>query len=119
MRRRWRKILFFCLLPFLLVALWLTIERVRGYVSLKSYQHELISKGETLDVHQLLAPPIADADNGASEISHLATLLHEAVVLPTYAPARMRIVAPGKAALGFRRDFWVEDGKTNTWPELA
>lgn len=94
-------------------------ERIRGQVSLARYKRELISKGETLDVHKLLASPVADAENGASELMRLKALVQKGKVMPDVYPPKMKLLSPGKAMVGFRQSFWVNEKTTNTWDEVA
>lgn len=96
---------------------FLLFERVRGQISLARYKRELAVRGETLDVHKLTAPPVAAADNGAAEILRLKALIQEGKTIPMYAPPKMKLIAPGKALIGFHESFWVDVGDkvTNTW----
>lgn len=120
MRKRRLKILLFILLtPIVLLCVFLLIERVRGQISLSRFKRELAAKGETLDIHKLIAPPVADADNGASEVLRLKALIQEGKVIPRNYPPKMKLIAPGKAMVGFRENFWIDEKATNTWEEVS
>lgn len=97
----------------------LLFERFRGQISLARYKKELMAKGETLDVHKLLAAPIAAVDNGAAEILRLKSLFQKGIVIPQNYPPKMRLMASGRAIVGFCESFWIDDKVTNTWEEVA
>ncbi len=118
-KRRLKLVLKVLLASFVLLFIFLLFERVRGQISLASYKRELIAKGETLDVGKLIAPPVADADNGASEVLRLKGLIQEGKVIPKNYPPKMKLIAPGKAMVGFRENFWVDEKTTNTWEEVS
>ncbi len=102
-----------------LLVVFLLFERFRGQISLASYKHGLATKGETLDVQKLIATPVADADNGASEVIRLKTLLQGGNVIPTNYPPKMRLLSSGKAIAGFRENSWIDEKTTNTWDAVA
>ncbi len=97
----------------------LLFERFRGQVSVARYKRQLAANGESLAVQRLIAPPVADAENGAAEILRLKPLFKEGKVLPTGYPPKMRLMTSGRALIGYREDSWVEEKITNTWTEVA
>ena len=99
--------------------LFLLFERVRGQIALAHFKKELAAKGETLDVQKLLASPAADADNGAPEFLRLAALIQTGKCLTKNPPLVMRMVAPGKAMVGFRERTWVDEKVTNNWADVT
>ena len=102
-----------------LVLALLLIERLRGQIGLSRYKRELAARGETLEIQKLLAPPVADADNGAPELLRLKPLFKEGKVIPKNFPPKMRLMTSGRAVVGFREDSWTEDKSTNTWEEVS
>jgi len=89
------------LLSFLLLAVFLVFERVRGGISLSQYKRELMAKGEKLSARDLRSLPAA-GENGAPEILEAAEQLKEGVVLPNNYLPRMRLTPSGRAIVGFR-----------------
>lgn len=98
---------------------FLLFERWRGQISVARFKRGLVAKGETLDVQKLLATPVADADNGASEVIRLKALLQEGEVVPKNYPPKMKLLSSGRAMVGFRENSWVDEKTTNTWDEVA
>jgi hypothetical protein len=119
LKRRLKVLLKFLFLLFVVLFVFLLIERWRGQISLARYKRVLAIKGETLDVRKLLAPPVADADNGASDLMRLDAMIHEGKIIPKNYPPKMKLIAPGKAMVGYRETFWVEEKVTNTWEDVS
>ena len=117
--KRLRIVLKILLALLILFFVLLLVERWRGQISLRQFKRELEAKGETLDVQKLLGSPVADADNGGSELLRLKALLHEGKALLTNYPPSMRWIAPGKALVGLREDFWGYDKVTNSWADVS
>jgi len=118
-KRRLKLVLKVLLASFVLLFVFLLFERVRGQVSLTRYKRALMAQGEILDINKLTPPPDSSTNNGAPELLRLATMLPEDSSLRNYPPPRMRLVAAGKAMVGFREEAWVDDKKTNSWGTVA
>src|SRR5947209_1230197 len=103
------------LVLFILFFLAALFERWRGQLSVARFKRQLYTKGETLDSAKLIASTVADAENGASELLRLKALLHEGKVLINHYPPSMTWVAPGKAMVSLREDFWTDENITNSW----
>ena len=112
-----------------LFVVFLLVERFRGQIALASYQKELVAKGEKLSP-QDFALPALDADNGAPEAIKAIESLTNGTVLPYSYPPRMKLMASGRALVGFRESEWIEAGSfrdgewvdekiTNRWDQLA
>ena len=120
MRKRWFKILLkVLLLLFVLFFVFLLFERWRGQISLARFKRALAAKGETLDIHKLIAPTVADADNGAPELMRLKALIQEGKVIPKSFTPKMKLIFPGKALVGYREKIWVDEETTNTWEDVS
>jgi hypothetical protein len=98
---------------------FLLFERFCGQYSLALFKRRLAAKGESLEVHKLIVPPLADADNGASEILGVKPSFTEGKAIPRNYPPKMRLMATGRALVGFREDYWVDEKITNTWEEVS
>lgn len=119
LKRRLKLVLKILLLLLVLLFAVLLFERWRGQISVARFKRGLAANGETLDVQKLLATPVADADNGASEVIRLKTLLQGGNVIPTNYPPKMWLLSSGRAIAGFRESSWVDEKTTNTWEEVA
>jgi hypothetical protein len=89
------------------------------YRSVARYQQQLVRAGEKLKLEELLPPPTPPDQNGAP-------LFRETIgnwgpgytnLLDKNAPVGMRMVAPGKAMVGWSQPDVRADG-TNTWNEV-
>ncbi len=119
LKRRLKLLLKILLLLAILLLAVLLFERWRGQISVARFKRGLAAKRETLDVQKLLAPPVDGADNGASEVIRLKTLLQGGNVIPTNYPPKMRLLSSGKAIAGFRENSWIDEKTTNTWEAVA
>jgi hypothetical protein len=119
LKRLFKILLKVLLLLFVLLFVFLLFERVRGEISLAAYKRELAAKGETLDIHKLLGPPVADADNGTLLVFTAFKQRKEGLVLTSHNPPKMQMASIGHAVVGFREESWV-DNKTNyNWEQLS
>lgn len=130
MLKRRLKLLGKILLGFLLLAVvFLLFERFRGQMALAIYKKELRAKGEKLSPQDFVKMFRAE-DNGAPAVFAAIAQLTNGLVLPQGYPPRMKLLASGRAIVGFREPGWVEKypyryGKslqgtfTNHWAELA
>jgi hypothetical protein len=89
------------------------------YRSVARYQQQLLRAGEKLKLEELLPPPTPPDQNGAP-------LFRETIanwgpgytnLLDKNAPVGMRMIAPGKAIVGWAQPDVRSDG-TNTWNEV-
>jgi len=88
------------------------------------YKAALIARGEKLGVQELLPAPVPRSENRAANCLKVAQLLRGAnTLLETNRPEAMRMVAPGKAMIGWQRDNlfdpFAKTPTTNSWEELA
>ncbi len=86
-----------------------------------NYKKQLIAAGEKLTVEELIPTPVARDQNGADIFLKAVALMNvREGLLGSNSPPAMRMVAPGKAMIGWAqpniRDYY--QGKTtNTWSE--
>jgi hypothetical protein len=118
--KRWVTIGIVFASPLVILLLFLIFERARGEISLARAKHKLTGQGEKLSVAELSRPYSPGAgSNGAPEFYAAYQQLEAGTVLPDNYPPRMTLTAPGRAIIGFRREEWVSEKKTNHWSELA
>lgn len=87
------------------------------------YKRQLIAAGEKLTIAELIPPPVPLEQDGMDIFLKAVVLLNKPMtLLATNAPPAMRMVAPGKAMVGWRlpefRDNYSERNFTNTWAEV-
>jgi hypothetical protein len=99
-----------------LAAAYLVHFRVKWEV--ERYERQLAAAGEILALAPLMPPPVAPDNNGASLFNQaMSGLSWSKNVLETNLPPSMRMVAPGKAMVGWAQPDIRSDG-TNTWSEV-
>ena len=85
----------------------------------QAYIAELKAKGEPMELAQVVPPPVPPELNGVPFITNAFTHLKYESIAGSNTPPAMRMVAPGKAMIGWHqpdiRDF---DG-TNKWEDLG
>ncbi len=83
------------------------------------YKAELQAQGEPLELRQVLPPPVPVELNQAADYQQAVSLLSSNQnVLFSNPPPVMRMVAPGKALVGWRQP-WLLDGRmSNSWDDV-
>jgi hypothetical protein len=103
----------------LVLGVWAFLFHARPEWELADYRKDLARKGEKLDLDEVLPRPTSPEANGArifQKASGLFMLTSRPGLLETNPPQAMRMVAPGKAVLGWReRD--LHDEGTNSWED--
>ena len=89
----------------------------RGKWAVDRYRRELLAGGEKLTVDDALPPPAMPEDNGALIFGQALFNWPSANFLEKNSPVAMLLVAPGKAAVGWKQPDVRVDG-TNTWDEV-
>jgi hypothetical protein len=85
--------------------------------ALAAYRAQLIAAGEKLEVAELIPPPVG-SHNGADLFLKANAAMNVAWgVLESNPPPAMRMVAPGKAMVGWRQPVLREDKATNAWED--
>src|SRR6266536_5446869 len=117
-QRRYRLILAI-LIVLGLGTLFVGLQIVRGKRALRSYKVELAQKGERLLTTELAPPVSAEANQAANRLVQAASQLPQnGPVLLMNPPPMMRLVAAGKAMVGWRQPAIRNTMQTNLWEEL-
>jgi hypothetical protein len=88
--------------------------------AVESYISELKAKGEPMELAQVIPPPVPPDQNGAPYITNALADLESDSIAVTNTPPAMRMVAPGKAMVGWQQpDITDIQWATNTWEELG
>jgi len=100
----------------IIVAGWLFFERKRGQAALRSYEKQLLAKGEKLRFSEVM-PPVPRGENKAVELVNL--YFQTGAVLTANSPPSMRCIVPGKAWVVTRESEWFDKkvGKV-TWEHV-
>jgi hypothetical protein len=105
-------------LPVVLVALLLVVERIRGKIRLAHVERQLVAQGVQLEARDFGLPPV-QGENGAPEILAAAGRLKQGEALPDHNPPRMRVLPGGRAIVCFREDQWREEERLYNWKQVA
>src|SRR5690348_14623747 len=99
---RWRKISIAVSAAFFAVILISILHHYQLRFALAGYIAELKAKGEPMDLAQVIPPPVPADQNGAPFIIAAITNLNHRNLLMTNPPPALRMVAPGRAMIGWQ-----------------
>jgi hypothetical protein len=87
--------------------------------AVEKYIAELKAKGEPLELAQVIPPPVPPDKNGVPFITNALATLKSKSVTASNTPPAMRMVAPGKAIIGWQQSNIIGFDATNTWKDLG
>ncbi len=102
----------------LAVGLWLAGSYFHSKAAVASYKKRLIASGEKLTIPELIPPPVPADANSVGIFLQAARLNNIQSCLVTNQPPAMRLIAPGKAMVGWAQPdirYYLE--MTNSWEE--
>jgi hypothetical protein len=106
---------------FVLISALLVVACIRVYQprwAVARYKRQLLLAGEKLKIEELLPPFVFPESNGAPVFAQVMTKFgYGTNLLDKNTPMGMRIVAPGKAMIGWAQPD-VRSEATNTWEEV-
>ena len=113
-----------CLIAAGLIAVVGVIGSILHHYQLRAavnqYRAELKAKGDLVELSQAMPPPVApDKDGTAGFLRAIALELTNPTLISTGYVYVMKMVAPGKAAIGSQQPDVRGIDSTNSWPELA
>lgn len=121
MKRHWKIIIIFLAVLLALACVWVETLGTTQEKAVAAYKKSLLARGEKLDITEVIPPPLPPAQNGADIFNDAESLATpEGQEFSNIAPA-MRMIAPGKAMVGFAQpDLEDSDLKyTNTWSYMT
>jgi hypothetical protein len=120
MQTRWKIFLAVALFVVLSVGISLLTMRVQPESKVEAYKKLLREKGEKLAISELLPPPVPAESNSVNAVEDAFRLF---VSGSEKIPAAMRMIAPGKALVGWSqpdvRGFDNSGDFTNSWDEFT
>lgn len=124
MKKWWAKVLLG--LGVVLLVLWVMLltSSIHSKSALDQYKDQLRAAGEKLNIDELLPPPVEPEKNGASLFDDASRYMgpYAVGVLGTNEPPAMRMVAPGKAMIGWQQSeivaFLTSGFITNSWDDI-
>ena len=121
MKKWWVKLLLVLAAVVLVIAVLVTTSSVHSKNAVDRYKDQLRAAGEKLDLNQLLPSHVDPDKNGRELFSQAAPSFPTAGILATNTPAAMKMVAPGKAMVGWQQAEIISADNspaTNSWAEL-
>ena len=101
-----------------LICIWFVIMHCQPESEVEAYKKSLRARGEKLEIAEVLPTPIPPDQNSADAVQAAFKLLNFGEdVLWTNPPSPMRMVAPGRAMIGWRQPD-IRNGSTNTWEDV-
>jgi hypothetical protein len=98
---------------------WPIAAHYRAKARLADYKYQLQARGEKLTTAQLTPLYSAEGSAGASALLAPAGRLQMAAFSLTNPPSTMRVIAPGRALVGWRHEPLPTSESTNVWPGLT
>jgi hypothetical protein len=123
MKKWWVKLLLVLGVVVLALAVLITTSSVHSKNAVERYKDQLRAAGEKMDFKDLIPPHVDPNKNGRELFLQAFTSLAPTAngMLSTNTPYAMRMVAPGKAVVGWQQPEIVPDfgmPVTNTWADL-
>jgi len=104
------------LVVLLVVSIYLS--HVQAKNPAQSYKEQLRAAGEKLTIEELIPPRVPAEQNGADLLRQAAALATTSRgIFDKNPPPAMRMIAPGKATIGWQRPDIRNEGATNSWED--
>ena len=118
MKTRW-KILIGLAAVLVIVVLGAVAHHFQLKAAVNRYRAELKAKGEPVELVEVIPPPVPSNENWVQLFTNAILLLNtNNSVLSSNEPSMMRMVAPGKAMVGWQQPDVRQYGATNSWAEI-
>lgn len=98
--------------------IWLVTMRLQPESEVEAYKKSLRAKGERLEISEVLPPPVAPESNGAAAAQSAFAMIGALSDEWTNLPPMMRMVAPGRAMVGWAQPDVRGSDFTNSWENV-
>ena len=116
MKTRWKTLMAVGIFLALLAGSLLLTVRVQPESALEAYKKSLREKGEKLEISEVLPPPIPPESNSVDAVEAAFRMFSSS---SEKIPEAMKMVAPGKAMIGWRQPEARGFEFTNSWEEFT
>ncbi len=117
--KRWRKVAIVAGVVLSVPILVGVVHHLQLRFALARYIAQLKAEGEPMDLAELIPPKTPPEQNAAPSIINAITNLSYRMIASTNPPPAMRIVAPGRAMIGWQQPDLRSEYGTNTWDQLG
>jgi hypothetical protein len=117
MKTGWKILIIVGIFLVVFTGVWLMTMHIQPENAVEAYKKSLREQGEKLAINEVLPPPVAPESNGVNLVEAAFSLLPGSNDFSNQPPA-MRMIAPGKALIGWQQPDLREDdpsGYTNSW----
>lgn len=116
---RWRKISIVAAIVLVVVVGVSVFCHYQRRAATEAYIAKLKAQGEPLELRQVLPPPVLAEQNSAPLFLQATALFATNWnVLDSNPPSAMKMVAPGKAMVGWKQPVIRDGNASNSWPEV-
>ncbi|MBC8096521.1 MAG: hypothetical protein H7Y43_11985 [Akkermansiaceae bacterium] len=121
MKRWWVKALIGFGVLVLLLGLSFLGSSVRSKNAVERYRDQLRAAGEKVDLKDVIPAPPPGQMNATPLFREASRFFKSALTdaLSTNAPSAMKMIAPGKAIIGWQQPYVVDAPSSNSWDEIA
>jgi hypothetical protein len=118
MKDRWKILIIVGIFLAVFFCIWLITMHVQPANEVEAYKNSLRARGEKLEISEVLPPAIAPESNGVMFVQSAFGLFTTAGMDQTNLPTTMRMVAPGKAMVGWAQPTVRGNDFTNSWENV-
>ena len=118
MKARWKILIAITVFLAVFTGIWLVTMRLQPESEVEAYKKSLRAKGEKLEISEVLPPPVAPESNGAAVVQSAFALINSSGDYWTNLPPTMRMVAPGRAMVGWAQPDVRGSDFTNSWENV-
>jgi hypothetical protein len=119
MKARWKILIAAGVFLAVFIGIWLVTIHVGPENEVEAYKKLLREKGEKLEISEVLPPPVPPESNGASVAQSAFALFSPLSDEWTNLPSAMRMIAPGKAMVGWAQSEVRASDFTNSWENVT
>jgi hypothetical protein len=121
MKARWKILIATAIFLMMFAGVWLATIRVGPQNEVEAYKNSLRARGEKLEISEVLPPSVPPEQNGADIVRQAFALFGPNFdnVYVSNNPPMMRMVAPGKAMIGWAQPDINSGNYANSWKNIA
>ena len=118
MKTRWKLLIALAVFLAVFTGIWLVTMHVQPENEVEAYKKSLLEKGERLEISEVLPPPVPPESNGVAVVQSAFALFSPLSNEWTNLPPMIRMVAPGKAMVGWAQPYVRGYDFTNSWENV-
>jgi hypothetical protein len=116
MKARWKILIAVGIFLAVFIGIWLVTIHVQPENEVEAYKKLLLEKGERLKISEVLPPPVPPESNSVNAVEDAFRMFGSSA---ENVPDAMKMVAPGKALVGWMQSNVSGYNFTNSWDDFA